>query len=265
VNTVDEGRAGRVWASIDAIARREGAPPSIRHVCLACAAELKAGVGLSMTRDGGLREPVFATDPASEELQELQFTLGEGPCVDALTRHGTVLAADLSGVEYERRWPIFAPAVRERGIEAVFSFPVQAGAVRFGVLDVYRPEAGPLCPDELTDALLYADAAFGLALDDQGGITATVNNLLGDGFVGRQAALHQAAGMVSVQLGVTVAEGLARLRGYAFANDLRLGSLAVEVVARRLRFHPDALPPGAGGPRDNGADPSTGTTKDVDR
>jgi hypothetical protein len=162
---VDEGRPARVWASIDTLAEREGVLPSVRHACIACAV---AAVGrLVAGRDGGPREPVFVTDPCTDELQELQFMLGEGPCMDALSGGRAVLAADLSSAGSQRRWPAFAPAAMQRGVRAVFSFPIQRGAIRFRVLGVYRLLIGPLSRIETADALLCADVALTLALDDR--------------------------------------------------------------------------------------------------
>ena len=51
--------------------------------------------------------------------------------------------------------------------------------------------------------------------------------------------VHQATGMIIVQLGVTAAVALIRLRAYAYAQDRRLRDVAADVVARRLRFDPD--------------------------
>lgn len=230
----------RVWASIHAHARGEGTQPTVRHACLACVQAAGAsGAGLAMTNGPGLLEPMFATDSRTEELEELQFTLGQGPGFDGADSAGPVLTADVSAPDSERRWPLFAPAVAERGFHAIFAFPVAAGAARFGVLNLYRRSAGPLSSDELADALAYCDAVLALALYNRSGLPADVN-LLGDGdFVDRHAEVHQAAGMVSVQLGVAVIDALARLRAYAFVNDRALADVAADIVARRLRFSPD--------------------------
>jgi AmiR/NasT family two-component response regulator len=53
---------------------------------------------------------------------------------------------------------------------------------------------------------------------------------------GTHAEIHQATGMISVQLGVTLEEAFVRLRAHAFASNIALGALAGEVVRRRLRF-----------------------------
>jgi hypothetical protein len=63
---------------------------------------------------------------------------------------------------------------------------------------------------------------------------------------------------------VSITDGLARLRGYAFGHDRRLGSVAADVVARRLRFRPDTDPPGTLERDDGDIDPSPGTTKEAD-
>jgi hypothetical protein len=237
---VDEDRASRIWASIIACARAEGASPSIRHACIACAQAVEAaGAGLSLIGGPGLREPVFATDRRSEELEEVQYTLGQGPYVDAAGLDGPVLVADLSAADSQRRWPMFAPAAADRGIRGMFAIPIQAGAVRIGVLDLYRLTPGLPSNSELADALAFADAVLVLALDSRGGTAPDLANLEVTGLTERRAEVHQAVGMMSVQLGVDLTEALARLRAHAFLHDRRLSEVAVEVVTRRLRFHRD--------------------------
>jgi ANTAR domain len=237
---VSDGRADRAWGSINACARREGLPVSIRHVCIACVQAVAAdGAGLSMARGVRLSEPVFATDPRSDQLEELQFTLGEGPSIEALSDCGVVLVTDLSSVGSAGRWPTFAAAAVRDGVRAMFSVPVQAGAARLGVLNLYRDRTGPLTGDELADALTYADAALVLALDRRGGISPRMQEFFDAEFTRRRAEVHQAAGMVTVQMGVTVTDALARLRAYAYAHDRRLADVATDVVARRLRLDPN--------------------------
>ncbi len=245
-----ENRVGRAWASIHALASVEGTEATVRHACLACVQAVGAsGAGLAMTHGTGLLAPMFATDAHSEELEELQFTLGQGPGFDGAGSAGPVLVADVTAPDARRRWPLFAPAATERGFYAMFAFPVAAGAARFGVLNLYRRSAGPLSSDELADALAYSDAVFALALYDRGGLPADVD-VLGDGtFADHHAEVHQAAGMISVQLGISVIDGLARLRAYAFVNDRALADVAADIVARRLRFSPDEPgPTGGSGP-----------------
>lgn len=244
---MNEGRTSRAWASINSLARTEGTVPTTRHACSACVQALRAaGAGVSLIRGAELREPAYATDPRSEELDELQFTLGQGPAVDASANSRPVLVGDLSTDSSRSYWPMFAPASVERGIYGTFAFPIALGAARLGVLTVYRQAAGYLGESESADGLVFADALLVLALDDRGGVPAGLV-YSDDGFAERRAEVHQAAGMMSVQLGIAVSDALARLRAFAFVEDRRLANVAGDIVARRLRFHPDG---GDSAPRD---------------
>lgn len=236
---VDKRRVARVWSRIEVYARAEAAPVEIRHACIACAEDLRAiGVGLSFSRGGRLREPVFATDPRSEELEELQFTLGEGPCVKALTEGTPVLVDDVSAMHHVRRWPVFVPAAARLGVRSMFAVPIRAGAAKLGVLEVYREQPGSLTADEVADLMAYADVTLALAVDLRGGVSAGLDQALDAIFTQRSAVVHQAAGMVSVELGVGLEDALAALRAHAFHQDRRLGEVAADVVARRLRLSP---------------------------
>jgi hypothetical protein len=134
------------------------------------------------------------------------------------------------------RWPMFAAAVVERSsVRAVFALPLQWGAVNLGVLDLYRREPGALDDEHMRDAIGAADTAalmmLGLRTDpdqDGGGWL--------DHAVAHRAEIHQATGMVSVQLDVTAPEALARMRAHAFVHDRLLIEVARDVVARRLVF-----------------------------
>jgi hypothetical protein len=211
----------------------------LQRVCRAAVQTLSAsGAGVSvMTGDGG-RGVGAASDPGSDRLEELQFTLGEGPCIAAYASRRPVLVPDLADGAMTR-WPAYAPAVIERGVRAVFAFPLQIGAARLGVLDVFRDRAGQLTADELWHAVLLADATVAALLDqhEQAGGGADHADL--DEAVEDRAELFQAQGMVMVQLGVSVGEAMTRMRAYAYAENRRLGEVARDIVARRLRFDPD--------------------------
>jgi hypothetical protein len=152
-----------------------------------------------------------------------------------------VLAADLRAADFLARWPVFTPAALDSGAGAVFAMPLQVGAIRVGVLDLYRTRPGPLSPHELADALAFAETAGMLLLDTAAGVQPDTAELAWqrDDPTAHQAQVHQATGMILVQLGVSAEAAFARLRAYAYAYDRRLGDVARDVVERRLRFDPD--------------------------
>ncbi|GAA3547441.1 GAF domain-containing protein [Amycolatopsis ultiminotia] len=211
------------------------------RICALCVAELVvSGAGatvLSETRDGAGTGPhralVHASNEVSAGLEDLQLTVGEGPCLDAFAQGGPVLIPDLAAAI--GRWPAFGPAAAELGVAAVFSFPLQVGVVRLGSLDFYRDQPGPLSRTQVTDALILADLATYAVIDQLDGHAASDLSWLADSHI----EVHQAVGMVKVQLGITSDAALLRIRAYAYAHEVTLALVASQVVARTLRFRPE--------------------------
>jgi len=227
-----------VWLSIVGLAASEKAAVAVRHAVAACAQAAGAGAALSMSCGCGAPEPVFATDTLSDGLEELQATLGQGPSVEALAGNAPVLAEDLADARILARWPDLVPVALARGVAAIVAIPVSSGAARVGVLSLYRDHAERLSGDDLCLWLLYADAVLMLALDARGGLAPGAVELVGKGFTDRRAEVHQASGMISVQLGVSVTDALVALRARAFAEERPISAVAADVVARRLSFVP---------------------------
>ena len=214
----------------------------------ACAAAVAAvevsGAWLSAGRGAEAGHLMRATDEVSEQLAELEVTLGEGPCRDASTSGALVLASDLAEMQAVRRWPVFAPAAFQVGAAAIFAFPLQVGAIRAGVMGLYRERPGPLSAFQLGDALVFADTATLLLLDAKGQAAGGLGLQTGQpaDLAMHRAEIDQATGMLTEQLGVGIADAFVRLRAYAYVNDLRLTDVARDIVARRLRLDPDPDP-----------------------
>ncbi len=212
----------------------------LKRLCDLCVAELDvSGAGATVLAevgddtDGHRRGLVHASDPVSAALEDLQLTVGEGPCVEAFATGGPILIPDLASGS--ARWPAFTSAAAALGAAAVFSFPLQVGAARLGSLDLYRDRPGPLTADRLADALILADWATEAIIEQVQGHHTSDLTWLADPHV----EIHQATGMVKVQLGVTTDVALLRLRGHAFSTGTPLAQVARQVVARVLSFHPD--------------------------
>lgn len=179
----------------------------------------------------------WGAEPVSAGLEDLQFTLGQGPSPDAATSGAAVLAADLN--RSAGRWPVFVPAAARLGVRAVFAFPLRIGAISVGVMTAHRAAVGELSRARTVDALALADAVTNLLLHRQSASAGTAGDQPGPDWaqpVTYRAEVHQATGMVSVQLGVGLAEALVRLRTHAWVNDRLLADVTADVVARRLRF-----------------------------
>ena len=218
-------------------------------MCLACAAAVNAsGVVLYVVGELGLCEPLYVTSPVSELVAELQVTLGEGPGTEALGEDHPVLVPALGSDSSMRRWPAFAPAAVAVGVSAVFAFPLVMGAISVGALEIHRSREATLSAAELTEGLLFADAALPRVLDHLSGPgTVEGTELPSSEFEYRWAEVHQATGMVSVQLGSDLTVAFLRLRAHAYLTGRRLSQVASDVVERRLRFESDTDNAGAAG------------------
>jgi hypothetical protein len=240
---VNGERLARVLAFLADDAAGRGSPISSEAACEACARLVGvSGVQLSLMSGMDRGEPQYSTNEIGSQLENLRFTLGEGPCVDAFRSGLPVLVADVDAWENHQRWPLFTPAARATGARAIFAFPLRSGAIRVGALILHRTSPGPLTQDQVSDARVMADVVMSLVLDELAGAH------LGDGIAptdGRplsRAEVHQATGMLSVQMGVSMDEALVRLRAHAFANDLPVLEVARDIVRRRLRMSPDRRP-----------------------
>jgi hypothetical protein len=225
------GRRGRVWGLVAEQAAARDGPVSAADACTAVVPGVQVtGAWLSAALDAQAGHLMQATDAVGRQLADLQLTLGEGPLFDASASSGPVLASDLADGESRSRWPGFAPAASRAGAAAIFAFPLVVGAIRAGVLGLYRDRPGPLSDFQLGDALVFADTATMLLLDAQD---------LPASLVAYRAEVDQATGMLTEQLGVGIADAFVRLRAYAYANDIQLADVAREIVARRLRLFSD--------------------------
>lgn len=193
------------------------------------------GAGISMVTKIGHHGVVHATDETAAQLEDLQLTLGEGPSIDAVMSGAPVLIPDLSESDIVvERWPAFMKGAAEAGVRAVFAFPLRIGAISVGALDLYRDKPGELAA-QIPEALMAADAAA-LALLQ---LESTWDESFGEDMDARtshQLQVHQATGMVQVQLGVTTGDAFLMLRARAFADGRPLVEVARDVVERRLRF-----------------------------
>lgn len=202
-------------------------------LCRTAARDLAVhGAGLWIVTGDGVQQLVAATDGLARSLEELQFTTGEGPCLDAYTARRPVLQPDLAA---QPRWPVFGPAALAAGAAAVFSFPLAVGDIRVGVLDLYRTVPGDLSPSDTTDALAFADAATILMLYLQQRSGPELNPELELAWTGHNE-VHQATGMVAVQAGVSLAQALLLMRARAYAEDRSIGAVADDILGRTLRF-----------------------------
>lgn len=213
----------------------EGAISPLIRVCQACASLLPVdGASISVMTGTRQRQQLYASDAQVERIEDLQFTLGEGPCVEAFETGRPVLVPDLAR-RVSHAWPVFATQIGNEPIGAIFAFPLRRGAARFGAMDMYRRTPGWLSDEELATALQIADIATSALL----AASAADPEGLADGIwleelAHDRAAVHQATGIVIAEFGISPEQALARLRGHAFATGRLVKDVAADLVAGRL-------------------------------
>jgi hypothetical protein len=171
-----------------------------------------------------------ATDAWAEALEELQYTVGEGPGVAAFTGGEPVLVSDLG--QDGHRWPGFGGEAANAGLGAAFAFPLEAGAIRLGTLGLYRRAPAPLEIEYLADAVALADLTTTALLADAGGDAAA--RWARADLPGHYDDVHIATGMLAGRLQITLEDALLRLRAHAFSRHLPLTEVAQAVLHRRI-------------------------------
>ncbi|MFI6563985.1 GAF and ANTAR domain-containing protein [Streptomyces sp. NPDC050534] len=167
-------------------------------------------------------------DTAGVAFEDLQYTLGEGPTVDAARTGEPVLVPDLYTVP-ERRWPALLAATHRKSPHAAYAVPLNLGAARLGVLTGHRDTTRSLTRPQMSQLLALAEGATTILTTPHGIHDMSSSNPLPL----HRALIHQATGALTVMLDIPLDQALARLRAYAFTHNLPLLDVADDVVHHR--------------------------------
>lgn len=203
------------------------------------------GLAVSLVTEGDLAELLWCSDATTRRFEDLQFTLGQGPGPDAIRTGAMVWAPDLAQVPLAR-WPALvmeAPALDTR---AVFCFPMSIGAINVGVLTAVRRTPGPMTAQQTDDATILAAALTARCLGSSTPQPGTPFPADSPHSL-QHAVVHQATGMLSVQLALTLPQALLRLRAHAYGSGRSITDISQDVVDRRLHLDPggNSTPPTA--------------------
>jgi GAF domain/ANTAR domain len=206
---------------------------SLSQLCAACAEVTSLLASIVLATDGHQQAAVAVSDGAGP-VEDLQFTLGEGPGVDAHAEGRAVLVGDLAG--RVTRWAHFVPAAWALGVRAAFAFPLRTGAINAGVLSLYADHVDPFGADELGQLATLSGLVTDAVLAMQSGARTEELAWSLANAADHRAAVHQATGMVAMQLECSARDALARLRARAFSDGMTVDDVARRIVERKLRF-----------------------------
>jgi hypothetical protein len=228
---MDPERVARIVARL-ADAGRDPA----RRLCGASAEVIGvSGAGIVLMSRSQPLGNVCASDASTEVIEDLQYALHEGPCVDACRTKAPVLVPDLmaSGTT---RWPGFREGAGAAGARAAFGFPLLIGSACIGALDLYKRRVGDLSDEQFDDAVIVAHVVGRTLLGWQSAAPTDTLAWQLEQVPSHRAVVHQATGMVSVQAGLSVADALVLIRAHAFAEGRRIDAVANDIVAGALRL-----------------------------
>ncbi|WP_457110272.1 GAF and ANTAR domain-containing protein [Marmoricola sp. URHA0025 HA25] len=184
-------------------------------------------------------ELLLATDEVAERVAELEFALGQGPGVDAVESGLPTAADDLESRVSLHRWPLFAVEAVTAGVRAIQAYPIMIDDKALGTVGLYSRAPTRLTSEQHRHATDITEL-IGLALVDP-----RAGDSIGSGL---RMTVHQAAGMVMQQAGITIEEALMLLRSVAFSEDRQVTHVAADVISGQRRFGEAEVRKGGDGP-----------------
>ncbi|MGO9875802.1 MAG: GAF and ANTAR domain-containing protein [Acidimicrobiia bacterium] len=217
-------------------ARHEQDRDPASTLCVACVEVLGvAGAGLVLMSGGRSLDFIGVSDAVSEAVEQMEYTLGEGPCVSAFHTKVPVFDADLADERgAAARWPEFRRGALAAGVRAAFGFPLLIEHVCIGALNLYHDQPGALSEDQVADAVVVARCASRSVMGWQADAPAGTVAWQLEAAPSHRVEVHQATGRISVQVGVSLDDALVLLRAYAFSHDRPIGDVAADIAAGRL-------------------------------
>jgi hypothetical protein len=228
---------------LDAVEGRRGVDAA-NHLCEACVSLFNVdAAAISLVFDGANVGTLGSSSPSARKYDELQFTMGEGPCLESVARRAPVLVLDLADPT-DSRWPAYGAAMMANDIRFVFAMPVVVAGQHVGALDLFRALPGRLDGAQVAGAIVAAELA-GIPLLDlmNADLQAAAADPTSNAWVElnslSRAEVSQATGMLVAQLGIEPTEALVRLRAHAYATGRSATEVARDILDRRLKLEAD--------------------------
>ncbi|WP_242456215.1 GAF and ANTAR domain-containing protein [Mycolicibacterium sp. P1-18] len=208
------------------------------QICHACVGMLDVpAAAISLVCDGVNVATLGASGDDARTFDEAQFTVGEGPGLDAVA-HGSPMVVEDFADQREHRWPIYGQVLLTHHVRGVVAMPFAVAGRYFGALELFSTAPARMSGERLAAAMAAANQA-GLYLldlldeDDNADGTAWVEL-----HTPARAEVAQATGMVMAQLNLRPDDALVRLRAHAYATGAATADVARAVVERRLHLEP---------------------------
>ncbi|MTV27306.1 GAF and ANTAR domain-containing protein [Nitriliruptoraceae bacterium ZYF776] len=188
-----------------------------------------AAVSVTVADEHEQLRTVASTDPDATAVDQLQYDLDEGPCIDAIRFADEQLCDDLTG---DPRWPRFSEQASQLGFDGVLAQPLIASGTAVGALNVFVRDPGSLDEEDRTAARrLAVPAAATLANARAYRRAELLRSQLAEAARSR-AVIEQAKGIVMATRGCDADEAFAVLRELSQRTNQKLRTVADALVRR---------------------------------
>jgi transcriptional regulator with GAF, ATPase, and Fis domain len=208
-----------------------------QRLCRAWAEGLDTdAVGMSLMTHTSYRQLLCASNTTALRLEEIQFTAAQGPCIAAAETGSPVVIRDLT--QELTPWPVFGGLLREElpEVRSIYAFPMRAGQMVLGCIDLARTRPGHLGHDLMRQASAAADATAQALLSDPFDLLAAMPAPAPrDADFVREvhwSATARAVGVLAARRGLSVQDALALMRARAFSQGQTLVEITAEILAR---------------------------------
>lgn len=209
-------------------------------VMAAKAPDVDASVGLTVIRDGEAGT-VAASDDRAATLDEVQYGIGDGPCLHA-ARTGQIIT--VSDLDTEPLWPDAITAARRQGVRCSLSVPLVLRDATVGALNVYAFDQFDFTADSHRAVFmaLCVEASVAISLElRREALTTQVNHL--EAAMATRKVIDQAVGIMMAKNGCSADEAFAHLRRASQNRNVKLRDIAAELVHRVSGTAPDRVDP----------------------
>jgi GAF domain-containing protein len=189
-------------------------------VALACETLDCQHAGLTVFRAGGSFQTLAPTDPVVSEADQLQYELGEGPCVEAAWEEETFVSNDLAR---DPRYPNWGPKAAVLGFGSLLAARLAIGGKTIGALNLYATEAREYSADDRDTAVIFASHAASTIM------TVRDRENLKEAVEGR-TLIGQAQGILMERFDLDANRAFAVLRRFSQTQNLKLRHVAELVV-----------------------------------
>lgn len=189
------------------------------------------GAGLTLL-ESDRSNTIVATADFVHEIDDIQYGLGQGPCISAAAEGRPVLSGSLGG---DSRWPRFGGRVARLGVHSAVSLPLIAPDGVVGAMNVYA---------HVKDAFDDRAAELGMVFAAPAAIAVQNAHVLAQARRLAEQLQHalQARGVVDRAVGIllsrtggTEAEAMQRLREVSQAEHRKLSVVAQAIVDEAVR------------------------------